>query len=270
MKIKVSKKRTDKELENHLEKTKLCKRKFLFVQDLSIKNSRGLFSQKKYKFFCVSCKSYFCPHCVAHKKQEIKHRIKPALAGDTWRFITLTTSKKNFTTDEALKHISIDFNNFMTSIRKKFPGIKYFKVLEISKSESIHLHLLINLYIPKAIIKRLWIMAHASFIVDIRKVSDNTHALNYILKYFTKETENFQVNKYFYSYRKRHFSLSQNFCQKSKSEKKYKLILNKPYKSDGLITHIARMLSLSMLDTLEIDWGNAPPDVMNILLDTFP
>jgi len=262
-------KRTKTDFENHLERVKNCKTKFILCQDCKKVLNLPLFTQEKFKIFPVSCKSYFCETCAKRKIFLLKNKIKLALKNENWRFLTLTTAKSKFTFYEALQKINFDFNTFLTNIRKKYPDLKYFKVLEISKNKSVHLHILINKYIPAELIKKYWYMDHKSFIIKIEKAEDNFKVLNYLLKYFYKNfSDNFQ-NEIFYLNKKRRYSVSHNLFKKFVKEKIYKLLSEKPLSLENFLIFLSNKLSKNLLNFSELKFFNFPNDEIICLQDTF-
>lgn len=258
-------KRTYKDLENHLKRVNNCGKKTLFFCDDTKSDHINLFNQSKYFFSPHKCNSYFCPVCVRNKKLKLFHNMKSVMKSDTWRFLTLTTSKKIFTTEQALKLINIDFNIFWTQIRRKFIGIKYIKILEISDNESVHFHILVNKYIPKNIIKHYWYLAHKSYVVDISKPAKLDNIINYVTKYFSKSIDNFKANEFFYLFRKRHFTTSRNFFAKVDKKKHISLLYGKPLNFDSLLFNLTNDIYNDNIDFYLIDFSHAPPDLYNII-----
>lgn len=166
---------------------------------------------KPFKFVPIFCNSYFCPECAEKKRKAIIERFEKFRHKDSWRFLTLTLRNTGTNTAENLKKFSGYFNNFMTTIRKKNPGIKYLSVIEIGKSGNVHAHILINRYLQQTQVSGLWEKASGSYIVHIEKVYNAQSCKQYISKYISKFQKFEETNELFYLMQVKRVSWSQNF-----------------------------------------------------------
>ena len=139
--------RTVEQLEKHIAKCSSCKERYALLQYKESVLSKRTDLTYKYKVVPISCKSYFCPNCAKQKQREIIERFEKFSGKDTWRFLTLTLKNTGNNTGENLKSFSKYFNNFMTTIRKRYKGVKYLSIIEIGASGNVHAHILLNKYI---------------------------------------------------------------------------------------------------------------------------
>lgn len=136
------------------------------------------------------CKRWDCPHCGDIKKSQVLDRARAGFhesGGYRVRFLTLTLENQAHEWD-----IGKYWNRLRASLRKKgFKFYRYFWVKERGvKSGRIHMHILIDAYVPVKLIKRLWFLAtdKTSYIVDIRapKHGKIENVAAYMMKYMTK------------------------------------------------------------------------------------
>jgi len=141
------------------------------------------------------CKRWDCPHCGDVKKSQVLDRAKNGFlnaegGGYRVRFLTLTLEGQAHEWD-----IGKYWNRLRASLRRHgFKFYRYFWVKERgAKSGRIHMHILIDAYVPVKLIKRLWFLAtdRTSYIVDIRapKHGNLNSVAGYMAKYMTKAVE---------------------------------------------------------------------------------
>jgi hypothetical protein len=145
----------------------------------------------------MPCNQWSCPFCGPIKKARVADRVKYGfmtrsftIKGFRVRMVTLTQkrgSKRNIMEDWAT------FRHLLT--RAGVLGLRYFWTKEFTPTgHQRHLHVLVNLYIPHILIKKLWRKATQgeSYIVHItgRKNQDESGDINnpagYATKYLTK------------------------------------------------------------------------------------
>jgi hypothetical protein len=135
--------------------------------------------------------------------------------------MTLTTSRDDFSIDEAVNTLSRDWDMFCKRLRRRYPGMKYFKIVEWHRNGRPHLHILLNTYIPKQYISKTWAEIRRSPITDIKSVG-TASATRYATKYMTKAMDTTDgTAALFYLFRRRRFSFSQNFLPTSHPDTKY-------------------------------------------------
>lgn len=199
-------KRTNFQFKRHIKRTHSCGTDSEYCWNLS-DNKKILIKICKHR-----CHSYFCKECANIKKSELIGKLKTALKGKSWRFLTITMSEHYGTADQCIQDINYLFNKFHKRFKKTKYNFTYFKVLEFTKRGFPHFHIFIDKYIPKQLIADIWKEYTSNYIVDITRVTTKSKLTSYLLKYFTKSTE-WDSNKLYYLNRKRRFSYSRLFFE---------------------------------------------------------
>jgi len=207
-------KRTTEQLQHHLRRCNSCKNTISFCFRQPAINNLEVIKT----FF--HCNSYFCETCALRKKRKLQKRLKRLKINGRLRFLTLTLSTVDFTPEQALNNISSFFNDFCHRLRDRGYKFQFFKIIELSKKDQAHLHVLINCFIPRITVLMLWKSITGSYIVDIRAVNSHEKAVEYLTKYMTKSISAIS-NYLFFIMRKRRFSCSQNFFSEILKELKF-------------------------------------------------
>jgi hypothetical protein len=133
----------------------------------------------------VSCGRWECEKCNREKGKKAWARIQnsPAI-----RFTRLLTLPFQITATRGWKEAIADsgkvLNAFLTSLRRVIPGFQYLWVREVGrKSNMVHFHMLLDRYLPKSLLSRLWARAGGGYIVDIGLIRSTA---SYVLKYLAK------------------------------------------------------------------------------------
>ena len=119
--------------------------------------------------FPVLCGRWECQTCARRKGQEAWKRIKASPAMQFQRLCTLPfyVGKKR-TWEEAIDISGKSLNAFFVSLRRVIPGIRYLWIREIGKkSNMVHFHVLVDRFLPKSLLSKLWFRAGGGYIVDI-------------------------------------------------------------------------------------------------------
>lgn len=87
------------------------------------------------------------------KKQKVKYPNGTISENFRISFITLTLPSQQRHADIEIKRI---FNNFLTTLRKKYNMTDYVWKAELQKNQNIHFHLTTNIFIHHATIRTLW------------------------------------------------------------------------------------------------------------------
>jgi len=152
------------------------------------------------------CHSPYCETCNNIKRIKLYNKLKQFANNRQLRFLTLTYKYDN-NCENILEKYSKDFNKFITYIRRLNYKFNYFKIIEFTKKQTIHFHLLIDSYIPQQLISNLWFQITSdSFIVFITRLMNNKQLINYCLKYISKSFNNNQ--DLFVVYKIRRYSFS--------------------------------------------------------------
>ena len=158
----------------------------------------------------LKCRSYFCPVCARKKRDVLYRRAREAMKKESWRMLTLTTVNTYDNTNDMLVKITKMFNSFLPSFKRSYKYIKYIRVLEVGKKGMVHFHILVNQDVNKEIVSRLWTRVGGGHIIDISDKISHQKALNYVLKYISKQSDNENLNNSFFLLQKRRYSFSRN------------------------------------------------------------
>lgn len=197
-------KRSYEQYERHLNRVKSCSTTF----ELG-------YVQKSYTEFHVhpcaySCNSYFCEHCAQKKRKMLLRKLRAIKNANNLRFLTLTLSASDYDPTTSISKISEFFNTLCKLLRYRKYKFQYFKIIEMTKNNISHLHILIDTYIPAPLISSLWKQITGSYIIKILQVKDKKQVFTYISKYITKTLTSYS-NLLFYFYNKRRYSYSKFF-----------------------------------------------------------
>lgn len=141
----------------------------------------------------VLCHSPFCKKCNDIKVQKLWPKIEDFSKRRQLRFITVTYSA-DVGPAEVLRRFSSDWNKFVTYLRRRKYKFNFFKIIEFTKRNILHFHVLIDCYIPQGLISNVWRdVTGTSYIVFITKVLSREDALRYTIKYITKSKQGHQA-----------------------------------------------------------------------------
>lgn len=117
---------------------------------------------------------------------KIKKKMRRyALINDLTRMVTINTQ-------ECITANNVDvfdyyFKQFLKYLKRKYPkykDIKYLGSRELQDRGALHIHFLINMYIPQDIADKIWNQVAGKGHVDIRY--KGIQAINYVIKYISK------------------------------------------------------------------------------------
>lgn len=165
------------------------------------------------------CKQWNCPTCSKVKKNKLLDRVGRGFSvvmagGHRVRAVTLTLGLE---ADNALmgKYFA-RFRAWLAKPRlhnkkyRAFRGINYFWTKEFTEAGKLHLHMLIDVYIPVKLIKKAWKWATygTSTIVFITKIYNQIfNPAGYMTKYMSKELEQCEQ----FRRKERRFGFSRNW-----------------------------------------------------------
>lgn len=216
-------KRSMEDLSRHLARCNSCKETISFAYN---QKSTNEFDIKKIYF---QCHSYFCEDCARKKRGALLRKMKNLKAGKVLRFLTLTLSTKNHTPEQSIEKISNYVNTFVKLMRYRGFEFQYFKIIEFTKNNIAHVHMLVNCYMPHQCVRLVWQSITGAHKIWIERIKSSKMAINYIFKYMTKAV-NSTANYMFYLYKKRRYSYSQNFFLPSFEDIRF--ILSRVYFQD--------------------------------------
>lgn len=157
---------------------------------------------------------------------DLLNRTKIYTKGKSIRFLTLTYSTKLYSVEEVIERQKKDFNKFINHLRKNYDkNFTYLKIIEFTKKNYIHFHILLDIFIPIQLIQSIWKKLTGSYIAFITKVNSHRHAINYVMKYLSK-TFHHEANKLYFIYKLRRFSFSKNAFEKHEKPKSNFIMLD--------------------------------------------
>ena len=156
----------------------------------------------------IRCNNWNCPYCGPQKKKSLWRRILKGFLGDLAKYnryglkhLTLTCPGKEFRLryqgrpDRVYEIMAGHFANMIRSLRGKYGHFHYFRVCEMQKDGMPHFHVLLagNAIAPKEIlgdIEHYWRNLYGMGFVRLNMIGfrDGKHAVNYMLKYITKDS----------------------------------------------------------------------------------
>lgn len=171
----------------------------------------------------VECGKFSCPYCRAKKKRRLARFISKACPKSEFSFLTLTLKYNN----DTLAKRWHDLNHFWDILLKRFkrqvPNVKYFRVVELQKNGTPHIHALINFYVPNWVVKEIWTeLTGDSFIAKFEKVRSSCSG--YILKYFSKSIQDIKYIRSATGKKTRIFNWSRNLFSVKKPKKGWELL----------------------------------------------
>ena len=108
------------------------------------------------------------------------------------------------------KYYSLAWNTFLKRLRRKYPTLKFARIVELTQSGRPHFHVLIDRYIPQRYVSWAFAQCGGGKIADCRLV-DPGRAGQYITKYVTKTFDPDSGQPYFFFItRMRSISTSRN------------------------------------------------------------
>jgi hypothetical protein len=135
------------------------------------------------------CNSWDC-YCCAHRMrcnliEELDRLIeeRPELR----RLLTITLDEEVAPDgqDEQHQYLTERWNALRTEIKDQYPGMSFVWIREEGESDNPHLHLLVDRYLPQAMLSKTAQRVGLGEVVDIRRVNAR-NAAKYVTKYLTK------------------------------------------------------------------------------------
>lgn len=103
-------------------------------------------------------------------------------------FVTLTYDTKLYSAVDVLGRCKHDLQKWFKLIRHRRGDINYFWIVELTKKNYVHFHLIIKEYIPSKIINACWQQVTGSIITHVKGVT-SSQASRYITKYVSEVTK---------------------------------------------------------------------------------
>lgn len=133
------------------------------------------------------CGRWDCPYCGPIKKKRLLDRIAAYFSGhpNECRMLTLTLRS-----DLDDTKITMYWNRLKASLRKYGYKFAYAWFKQFTEKGTRHLHVLLDKYVPRKLIKRLWLKAtdYTSYLVKINHRPIRS-AAGYVSRYVTRDIQ---------------------------------------------------------------------------------
>lgn len=134
----------------------------------------------------VNCKCWKCSYCGPRKAKRYKFAIRAiAEALQLRRFLTLTLDPKKIKGDP-VRYLNQAFAKLRVYLLREY-GVppQYIRILEFQKNGNPHFHILVDRFLPHAMLQAAWTAVGGGPMVDIRYV-DVHRVSRYLSKYLTE------------------------------------------------------------------------------------
>ena len=161
----------------------------------------------------IICKTWACPYCGPIKRATLAARIKTAKPN---RFVTLTAeANQDRTPREVFDQTRRQISELAKTYRREGKEFEYIRVLETHESGYPHYHLIVRSpWLDQKELSHRWCQFTQSYVVDVRKLSNDKKGVNYVMKYLGKQAST--------QFTTRRVSFTQNFFAKEEKTPKPK------------------------------------------------
>ncbi|MBA7552682.1 hypothetical protein ES705_45252 [subsurface metagenome] len=160
------------------------------------------------------CKRWRCPHCGRiNRRLLLKALGREAVAHSLQRFVTLTLPSQIGLSPEAEVYLLKVWAKFRVYLERRFGRRPVYLWVKERKNGRLHLHCLVDRYIPQRWLSSAWERLGGGRVVDIRFV-DLHRVTGYLTKYLTKE--------FYDGVSGRHYGSAQTVCLVLRPKKKGK------------------------------------------------
>lgn len=173
-------------------------------------------------FSRIRCKMWSCDYCAEINRQAWRSHLKKRIGGlgGTWYFVTITAAEWYREKAKSLANLRRGLNMMFKRIKRIWGKIEYVRVYEIHEKGAYHAHAIIMGLSPFVAVKenrsgvngftpaddrsvrtwavRTWFKKTArackmGYMVDVQRVSGVQKVVNYVVKYITKETQDYHI-----------------------------------------------------------------------------
>lgn len=163
-----------------------------------------------YVRYIARCNSRFCRPCATLKSKEWQKKIVGSFKKSHCVMITLTFDASAPSPLADPKYYSLAWDTFLKRLRRRYPQLRFARLVELTKSGRPHFHILVNQYIPQKYISWAFAECGGGSVADIRYVDPGRSAI-YVTKYITKShISDFNTAQFFFLTRMRAVSTSRN------------------------------------------------------------
>jgi hypothetical protein len=178
---------------------------------------------RTYKKVKIACNTWSCPVCSVRLKHILYKRIKKACPKKDFNMLTLTLRQNEDSLIDNWKRLQKCWTMLHKRLKRKFDNIKYFRCVELQKNGMPHMHLLINCYLPRDEIQKIWLdITGDSFIARFEKVK--VSCAGYVMKYMSKSLVDIRYIRNFTGKKTKLYVYSRNLlevCLRSSDWKLY-------------------------------------------------
>ena len=103
-----------------------------------------------------------------------------------YTFCTLTYHTAKWSQKDSFTYLKIHLREFIRLLRKRYPSIQYFWVIELTKRLYPHVHIIFNQFVHWKVIRAIWYRVTKSYITDIRSIPSGNLA-GYLSKYLNDQ-----------------------------------------------------------------------------------
>jgi len=159
----------------------------------------------------IVCKTWPCPYCGPIKRANLAAKVRLAKPN---RFVTLTAQPGlSETPRNVFDRTRRQISELAKLYRREGKEFEYIRVLEQHENGYPHYHLIVRSpWLDQKELSHRWCQFTQSYIVDVRKLSNNDKGINYVMKYLGKQTTN--------SFTDRRVSFTRNFFAPTPPEPK--------------------------------------------------
>jgi len=127
---------------------------------------------KTQRYIRVDCKCWDCPYCGPKKARRYRNAIRElAQVYDLRRFLTLTLDPQFMDREDPVGYINKAFAKWRIYLKRKLGVlVVYIRILEFQKNGNPHFHILVDRFIPQALIQSTWEAAGGGRMVFIKYV----------------------------------------------------------------------------------------------------
>jgi len=152
-----------------------------------------LWSKKDNKYYLYKPKMksiYGTPKMKETYYKQLRHKLQLTEDNTNGKisFITLTYDAKLYSPAQVIGRCKRDIQLWLKMIRNRIGRINYMWIVELTKKNYVHFHLIVKQYIPAKIINSCWHAVTGSIITHVKGVTRET-AGRYITKYISESAK---------------------------------------------------------------------------------
>lgn len=210
--------------QKYLQRSKSCSHCWRILGRRPEHKKRFTKTDPHFKVVPVRCCTKVCPYCNGLEVRKIRAKLHKSILPSQIRFFTLTTLNDPTDEETKLNHLVKSFRKLTLQLRRIYPSLCYFYIIERSPSGMWHIHGLWNIYIDLKELSSMWKRYSKAYRCNLQKVRNKRGVINYIASYLTKSGVNLTEKKTFFLTNKRQYNSSRAFFQKENYVSKWCLM----------------------------------------------